>query len=255
MSTVTFPLDTSGILPSNLIPSELHTVTESNYRDYSFIVPNFAPFYVDNFRIIYRLNGLERQLVENVDFNFALPYIAGIRSVGKMLYGAITLNNLDVNGLLLFQYQTLGGEWVVDRLYVLRQLAEKLYNPRTTIWDIVTDKPEIFPPIPHYQDYKDFYGQEQLILAINNIAELIIENSGDKGAAVNHLFNYENPHQVTKDQLGIGNLGNWRLATPEEVAEGTSTDTLVTPEALREAIRRDAVDITAATMFNSFINV
>ena len=41
MPNVTYPLDLTGVAPTNLIENELHTVSESHYRDYFFIVPNF----------------------------------------------------------------------------------------------------------------------------------------------------------------------------------------------------------------------
>ena len=51
MPTVTYPLDMSGNNQANLIEGELHTVSESHFKDYFFIVPEFAPFYVDNFSL------------------------------------------------------------------------------------------------------------------------------------------------------------------------------------------------------------
>ena len=119
MAQITYPFDPTGRASTNYVQNELHTVSESNYRDYYFIVPNFAPFYVTNFSLIYQVGDERRTLTENVDFNFALPYIAGIRTTGIPVYGAVTLNNLDLNGLLFMSYQCVGGDQVCDRLYVL----------------------------------------------------------------------------------------------------------------------------------------
>jgi len=177
MSNVTYPLDLTGINPSNLITDELHTVSESHFRDYYFIIPNFSPFYVDNFRASVIINNTERELEEDIDFSFALPYVTATRVTGKVLYGGITLHNLDLNGIIKITYQTLGGDHIVDRLYVLSYLADKAYNPRTTIWDIITNKPNAFPPTPHYQDYDNFYGQEELVQALGEIRDAIIQNS------------------------------------------------------------------------------
>ena len=98
MPTVTYPLDTSGVNPTNLVRNEVHTTTEAHFRDYYFIVPNFAPFFVDNFKLVHLKDGNEYILEEDVDFSFALPYVTGTRVTGKQMYGAITLNNLDLNG-------------------------------------------------------------------------------------------------------------------------------------------------------------
>jgi len=220
MPDVTYPLDLTGNAATNLVQDELHTVTEANYRDYFFIVPNYAPFYVDNFQMSIIVNHIESPLQEGVHYNFALPYVAGIRSTGKTIYGAVTLNNLDLTGVLKITYQTVGGEWVVNRLHVLTMLAEKAYNPRMTIWDTVTDKPNVFPPIPHYQDFENFYGMEQLVAAINNIRDFIIAERNE-APIIQHLGNESNPHNVTLAQLG------YSLATVQDVIGGNGDGLLI----------------------------
>ena len=174
---ITYPLDLSGTQPSNLIEGELHTVNEARFRDYSFLVPNFAPFFVDNFSATISVNGISRPLVEDVDFSFALSYVTGTRTTGKQMYGAVTLHNLELNGIIIIKYRTIGGNQTADKLAVLTQLADKAYNPRTTIWDIVTDVPEALPPTPHYQDYDTFFGQDAVVDKLQAIAVAIAQNS------------------------------------------------------------------------------
>lgn len=175
---VTYPLDLSGVNPTNLVKDELHTANEAHFRDYYFLVPNFAPFYVDNFKASITIGNETRELKEDVDFSFALSYVTGTRITGKAMYGGITLHNLNLNGVInLEQYQTVGGDQIADRLAVLTLLADKAYNPRTTIWDILTNVPNSFPPSPHYQDYDTFYGQEEVVKALGDIRDAIIQNS------------------------------------------------------------------------------
>ena len=172
-----YPLDLSGVAPSNLIPNELHSVNEAQFRDYYFVVPKMAPFYVDNFNMTLQTGADVRPLVEDVDYSFALPYVTGTRHTGKQMYGAVTLNNLSMNGILRTTYQTVGGDQVADRLTILTLLADRAYNPRTTIWDVLTNVPNAFPPVPHYQDYEDFKGQEAVVEALALIRDAIIANS------------------------------------------------------------------------------
>lgn len=174
---VTYPLDTTGVNPANLVQDELHSVNEAQFRDYYFIVPTFTPFYVDNFQLVLIESGVERVLEEDVDFSFALPYVTATRTYGKQLYAAITLHNLNSSGILKLRYQTLGGEEIADRLSVLAILAEKAYNPRTTIFDLIVDRPNALPPTPHPLDYDDLYGQEEVVNALVGIRDAIAENS------------------------------------------------------------------------------
>ena len=176
-SPTQFILDLTGVAPSNLVKNELQTVSSAQYNDHHIIVPNFAPFYVDNFKLKLRLNGEERLLVEDVDYSFTLSYVTGTRTTGKNMYGAISIHNLDINGILELEYQTIGGDQVCDRLYVLTYLADKAYNPRTTIWDIITNVPNALPPAPHYQNYDTFYGQEAVVTKLGEIRDAISSNS------------------------------------------------------------------------------
>lgn len=178
MATVTYPWDYSGNNPTNLIQNEIHTVSESVYKDYNFIIPEFGPFFVDNFQLVLVEGTNSRPLVEDVDFSFALSYVTGTRVTGKVMYGAVTLHNLSMDGILKMTYQTLGGTSVADRLQVLTTLADKAYNPRITIWELVTNVPGALPPTPHYQDYDQFYGQETLVHALAQIKDAIITSSG-----------------------------------------------------------------------------
>lgn len=175
--SITYPYDDSGVKAENLVKGELHSVNESHFRDYFFLVPNFAPFYVDNFKASIAVNGETRALVEDVDYSFALSYVTGTRTTGKQLYGAITLHNLRLNGIITIEYQTIGGKHMADRLQVLTTLADKAYNPRTTIWELVTDVPDALPPTPHYQDYDTFFGQDKVVDGLHGIVEAIANSS------------------------------------------------------------------------------
>ena len=187
-NTVTYPLDLSGIAATNLIQGELHSVSEAHYRDYYFIVPELSPFYVDNFSATITVGGVTTPLHEDVDFSFALSYVNGTRVTGKAMYGGITLHNLSLNGILSINYQTVGGDQVADRLIVLTCLADKAYNPRTTIYDILSGVPNAFPPVPHYQDYDDFYGQNEVVNKLGEIRDAILENSSLTQAQISQFL-------------------------------------------------------------------
>lgn len=177
--TVSYPLDMSGISPANLIRNELHSVNEGKFHDYYFIVPNLSPFYIDNFSATITVGSNTRDLVEDMDYSFALSYVTGTRTTGKQMYGAITLHSLELNGIISITYQTVGGNQVVDRLEALSLLAEKVYNPRVTIWEsVIGVNKAYFPPVPnHYQDYDSFFGQEELVNALSEIRDAILQNS------------------------------------------------------------------------------
>ena len=51
-----------------------------------------------------------------------------------------------------------------------------------------------------------------------------------------HITNKENPHEVTKKQLGLENVDNFQTATKINAEEGTAYSKFMTPIRTREAI-------------------
>ena len=228
---VSYPFDATGILQTNRVLDEQHAVTENNFRNYYFIVPKFAPFFADNISIVHSYQGQTRQLVENVDYYCALMFIGATRAIGKPIYGAITLNNLNTAGIISLTYNTLGDKWNVDQQYIIEQIAEKAYNPRTVSWEQIVGTPETFPPIPHQWELVDLVGLTDIVDRLSSIEQAIL--LAGQNQANTHIVNFNNPHYVTKSQLGLSNVENWKIATQTEVLEGISNSTLITPDTLK----------------------
>lgn len=226
MPDVTYPLDTTGISLGNLVTNEAHTLTEINSSTYNLIIPKFAPFYIDNFKLRHIDDtGVVSILNEGEHYNFALTYLGGSRSIGKAIYGGISIIDTLVNGYIEIDYQTLGGEWVADTQYVLTTLAEMVYNPRVTVWDVVTNIQAIFPPINHDNNFDYVYGQAELIAKLSEIVDAIV-NSANSNIPL--LENILNTIKVTRTTLGLDQIVDLPLATNAEVAGKQALDKYIT---------------------------
>lgn len=53
-----------------------------------------------------------------------------------------------------------------------------------------------------------------------------------------HISNNSNPHGVTKEQIGLGNVPNYAVATQEEAETGTADDKLMTPLRVFQSIAK-----------------
>ena len=213
--SVTYPLDVYGTNPLNIVENELHSVSESHFRDYFFLVPNCAPFYVDDFTLTYTVNNITKTLIEDVDYTFVLPYTAATRVTGKNVYGAVSLHNLDLNGLVTIKkYRTIGGDQIVDRNLVLVKLADSLYNTATVLWDSILEIPDTFPPTPHYEDYDNFYGQEEVVKGLMAIRDAILNNGLDLVEELRAYF---------QQQAFGGNISNGYLPLTGGVLSGNLT--------------------------------
>lgn len=58
---------------------------------------------------------------------------------------------------------------------------------------------------------------------------------GVNTALTNHINNKNNPHTVTKNQVGLGNVDNFGTATQTEATSGTASNKFMTPQRVREA--------------------
>lgn len=218
MPNVTYPLDTTGISPANLVRDEPHVLTEINDATYRIIIPDFAPFYQDNFQLRYSDGAGNISILEKgIDFDFCLPYMDASRAIGKYLFGALTIHNAYVQGYLAVDYQTLGDKWVANKNYVLEQLVEHNYNPRVVYWDQLTNVQQTFPPTSHAQDYDTIYGQKSVIEAIDKIIAAILAGPSATNDYRSHVLAKGNVHGLTAADLGITEASTLPLATLVEL--------------------------------------
>ncbi|MER2059627.1 MAG: pyocin knob domain-containing protein [Niallia sp.] len=68
------------------------------------------------------------------------------------------------------------------------------------------------------------------------IAKIIDEETGAEAKFKQHADNKDNPHGVTKDQIGLGDVQNFGVATQGEAEAGISTSKYMTPERTKQAI-------------------
>lgn len=69
---------------------------------------------------------------------------------------------------------------------------------------------------------QDLYVTPKVLkTAISSLAGTLLQN---------HIDDHNNPHQVTKGQIGLGNVGNYAMATDAEAVAATVTDKLINPK-------------------------
>ncbi|MBF2345438.1 hypothetical protein IA806_02520 [Listeria seeligeri] len=69
--------------------------------------------------------------------------------------------------------------------------------------------------------------------ALNEIQDLAALNSD----LVDHVTSLDNPHQVTKTQIGLGDVENFGIASVSEAKAGVVTNKLMTPASVLESIK------------------
>lgn len=200
MPDVSYPIDYTGQAASNLVVDEPQVLTVINSDPFRYFVPNFAPFYVNNFKIVAKsATGSDIILKYGIDYDFNMKYIGATRAIGLVVYGGVTIINRNIQGTVYVTYQCLGGKYSADRNYVIQTIAENNYNPRMVAWDQVTSIQETFPPTQHAQDIDTFTGLRDLIDSMNELTAAVASTPDPlKNMLYEHILNENDPHKTVK---------------------------------------------------------
>lgn len=234
-----YKFDPSCTNPENIVLRERYTIEPPQTSNFYFVIPKSAPFFAGrDFTITHYPSG--RVLEPGKDYVPSNRFIAATRSTGLGVYGSITILNHTLTGILEITYHTIGGIWTFDEASILEYLTRVERDPRVTSWDSVLDQPTTFPPTLHDFNINDLQGWEVLMPELVGIKEAI--DAKGSGALDDHKNDLNNPHVVTKDQVGLGNVMNYNIATVAEASNGIVNTAFMTP--LRT---RNLVDVFAVT--------
>ena len=166
--SVPYIFDPTGSLVANKISNEPQPITVSNGINAYLIIPDAAPFYGDSF-IMTGPSG--KVLVENTDYYLTHKWQQASDSIGKAVYGSITLLIGYPIGSYYITYQTIGGEFVTAPANAIASGIIATNSQYTTIdWSTA---PVAFPPTPHSHDLNGINGVSSIYDGLNSIANAL----------------------------------------------------------------------------------
>lgn len=251
---IQYPLDLTGRNPDNLVVGERHGPCGPGNRVF---VLNYGPFYTK--RLVLRNASTQAELIPNVDYKAIQTFIEPTLKTGQLICSIIQIQPTAYNIEIDVDYQVLGGDYSLSTTALETLIADIQGDDRPVRWGEIIGKPEAYPPTPHIHDINDVFGWQYLCASLEAVRQAILigDPSADEDfyayvdqkfatamAATQdvsddlnaHLIDYNNPHHVTKDQLGLGNVGNYGLATPQVARLNISHETLITPFTAPHAI-------------------
>lgn len=252
MSTVLpqYPFDPTGLATSNKVV-ETQAIESRGMFDHYYIIPRSGPFFAESVKLrLYPIganvnNPVGGQLLEEgIHFNFGYHFAHASHTIGKPIYGAISFYDRQLVGQLRMEYQNVGGEWVLNDQKMTELLANVAYNPRIATWEQVVELPHQFPVVNHDFNIDDFVGMSEVVDQLDDIGKAIEEKTA--GGQADHVNNKNNPHEVTKDQVGLGLVDNYPTAAPAEATAGTANNRFMTPLRTKQLI--DAVATAALNL-------
>lgn len=240
-----YNFDPTGTSSANRIVNEQHVITAVNFRDYHYVIPKFAPFFQHNFQIRIQFPDQSvRTLIEGQDYYLSNQFLDASRACAKPIYGSISFLDTNLYGIMSISYNTVGGIWNLSPAEITRILAEEMRNPRITTWEQITYLPERFPVVDHEWDLVDMVGASEIVRSIDDVRDAVLQTSG--GGLTSHVNNLDNPHNVTKAQVGLGNVLNYGIANAQQAQLGVANNVYMTP--LRTA---EAIDVLARAIVNT----
>lgn len=267
MGTI-YPIDYTGVNLGNLIANEYITLTPGAVRVFS---PLYAPFFSKNITIKDVTSGLFL-VPSQYEFYYLVAAPSAIAGVGNTVYAIVIITDDTVGAELAVSYQTVGGGYttgyetimqMVNNILATTQLNEA--NPVT--WNNVRNLPTDFPESLHIHSLDQTVGWEfmasqleQIKLAIllgdqvnkdfvmqyinqaiTNANAMQLNLAGAGTPFGNHVSSTTNPHNVTKAQLGLGNVQNYATATLPQAYQGQPDLYITADQAL--ALVQNQVDL------------
>jgi hypothetical protein len=244
------PFNPTGTLGSNQVTNEILTLipplNTATVR-YNFIIPRYAPFFLEGLRVTivptarsfsgYSLNQAV-ELTMGKDFFPVLHFKGASLNCGKEVFGAIRFADPDLAGQLTITYMSLGGDWLITDTLKTQITTAQAINPTTTDWETAVGATAQFPVVEFSYNLKEQITLDSVVSSFLGVATLM-NAPIDTYSAIGyheHIGDTTNPHGITAERLGLGNVPNWKLATLAEARNGSSFSSFVTPAQTYQAI-------------------
>lgn len=172
LRSLTYEVDHTAANPANHVV-ETRTLTDANRSPFNHIIPKAAPFFAHTVRIFHTQTNDE--LINGQDFYCVGTFVKAVTNVvdHREVCWAIIFDDKRISGEYRIEYQTVGGEFVLDQQQMAEILANFVENPRTADWEQVIGRPLTFPPLPHDIHVDQLKGFNEQVEATHGVEQAI----------------------------------------------------------------------------------
>lgn len=255
-----YPLDLTGTSPENKVIGEPHTLQPGINRS---AVPLYGAFYTES--LVVRDADTTEILTPNDQYIPIMYHEEASERSGKEVCGGLIVTDGTVSQNIIIDYQLVGGDFQNITQIILDLIENLNLDEREVMWGDLLGRPNAFPPSHHLHDIGDVFGFEYLVNSINNLREAVLYGdvaSHDELKAIiearrqelhdridafraaydEFIARTDNPHSVTKAQVGLGSVANHPLADQAEAEEGSLNSRYMTPLRVFQAITVFAIE-------------
>lgn len=258
-----YPYDPTGVNASNLVSAEKHTVPREETRAFATLA---GPFFTESLVV---KDATGKLLAKKTDY-VAFEYVADPSEItGKEVCCAILIKNSAISGDIFVTYQAVGGPFSLNVEAITQAIANLEIDARTVAWGDILAKPDYFPPLRHLHDIGDVYGFEYIVNAIEDLRNAILNGDSVAHSAIlrriddlrswvnqrlvdtvaiveEHQRDASNPHKTDKNQIGLGQVQNYPIATEQQAMAGTANNAYMTPLLVAKYVSYKASDALLA---------
>lgn len=232
-----YDLDPTGKSLRNKIINETKSISLAPGLTHLFIIPLDGPYFAESFFIKYTPTvGEPRVLLPDVDYYYVFPYSEATRKINAPIFAGVEFIDLTLNGSVTYAYQTMGGVYNTHPSTIASLEAGFTGDPRFTAWETLVTLPAV-PTITH----------PWTIANVDDISNAVTEL--EKVGLVVHLrpkFLPSPGQEVfipTPEEIGLGNVPNYPVATQEQATTGTETQALMTPATTKVAVTAEVTRV------------
>lgn len=233
---ITYPWNPFQDNPTNRVTDEPQS---TDVNSAGIIVPRAGPFFSRNVTV--RLADSGRALsFEAGEYTFLHPFGAFNKRYNRLAWGGIQVKGVSDPTDFLLDYDSIGGDFVLDDSAYAAAVANALTSPRTIDWNEIVNLPLVWPPDPHDQPASDTMNYGDFITYMQSYLDAIMDNPSVswQSELKDHLKErLRDAHAATLSDLGVNNLGDWAMAVQDDVNKGNSTELVINVAVLKEAIR------------------
>ncbi len=179
---VRYPLDPTGVNPSNFVQGEVHTLVPRRARA---IATTYGGFFSES--VVVHDQATNRLLTKDVDYYCAELYEVPTAKYGKEICAVIVIIDETVSDTVVVDYQAIGGNFSGSADVIVQLVNSLELDDRPLAWGSIIQRPSEFPPSHHLHDIGDVYGFEYMVHALERIRSSI--QAGD-GVAHNAIYKY-----------------------------------------------------------------
>lgn len=219
LTTWIYPLDPTGKSKDNFVSAE--PVALDNHRFRVVVLKNGA-FFTDSIRIV---DAASMQPLTTDQWYATIYYPQPSEQYGMPVNAALIISDPNVSPNILVDYQVVGGPYSYSQEAAATQIDNLGLDNRSVNWPNILNKPNQFPPAPHFQNFDTLYGMEYLVNAVymlanavqignapamDDLLKYVDQQNANQNDTINtintslsqHLQDTGNPHKTTAAQVG-----------------------------------------------------